>query len=114
MDGVGEFVQDRGGDASSARSLRSSRSSHLSGCEGGLEDPGVELVFVGAPGSGDWGAACDLGGEGGGEVSEVGVEDPGVGLGEEDGQSVSVAGQLIALGVRDPLDEPLRRSRLRS
>jgi len=37
----------------------------------------------------------------------VRVDDPRVGLGEKDGQSASVAGQLVALSVWDPLDEPL-------
>ena len=45
-------------------------------------------------------------GEGGVELGEGGVDDPRVGLGEEDGQSVSLAGQLVALGAGDSLDEP--------
>jgi hypothetical protein len=48
----------------------------------------------------------DRGGEGEVEVGEGGVDDPRVGLGEEDGQSVALAGQLIALGAGNSLDEP--------
>ena len=45
-------------------------------------------------------------GERGVEFGEGGVDDPRVGLGEEDGQSASLAGELVALGAGDPLDEP--------
>ena len=49
-----------------------------------------------------------LGGfEWGVRVRRAGVDGPRVGLGEEDGQSSTIAGQLVAFDAGDPLDDPL-------
>ena len=86
---------------------RCSRIGHLSGRESGLFDYVVQGALGGAPGGGDWGSSRDVGWELGVEFGEGGVDDSRVGLGEEHGQSASIAGQLVALGARDPLDESL-------
>jgi hypothetical protein len=44
-------------------------------------------------------------GESGVEVSEAGVDDPGGGLGQDDGQPASLARELVAMGAGDPLDD---------
>jgi hypothetical protein len=78
----------------------------LSGRDSGLFDHVVDRVLECAPRLGEWRSSRDLGGEGWVELCEGGVDDPRVGLGEEDGQSASLARELVAVGVRDPLDEP--------
>ena len=68
----------------------------LEACRGAIE---------GSPSSREWDAVGDLGGDLRVEVGEGWVDDPRVGLGEKDGQSAPLAGELVALGAGDPLDE---------
>ncbi len=89
----------RPGSSSSARRLTGSQTSHLSGRDSGLSDCVLDGAFERSPGAGDRGSVADLGWECGVELCEGWVEYPRVGLGEEDGQSASLAGQLVALGV---------------
>jgi hypothetical protein len=74
--------------------------------DSGLFDLGVERSLGGSPGAGERCSLRDSGWELGVEFREGWVDDPRVGLGEEDGQSASFARQLVSLDAGDPLDEP--------
>src|SRR6185437_6929842 len=77
----------------------------FSGRDSGLLDFLVEGLFEVAPGAGEWRAGGDLVGEVGVQFGEGGVDDPGVGLGEEEGDPSALVGQLVALAFGDPVDE---------
>ena len=79
----------------------------FSGRDSGLFDAVVERVLELAPGPAEGCGAGDRVGEAGVELGERGVDDPRVGLGEQDGDHPAVVGELVALGAWDAVDEAL-------
>ena len=70
----------------------------FSGRDSGLFDLVLDCSLERVVGDREWLTARDLDRERWIEFGEGGVDDPRVGLGEKDGQSASLAGQLVALG----------------